>query len=467
MSNIKKIRTTSGDLAIDYESLENIPKFKTINGQSIIGDGEIQLSVTKDQYKNLNNKTVSFIGDSISTFEGYVPDGYDCFYPKEGYDITSVDQTWWHQLLTATGMKLHQNCSYSGSTVTGNSNGNASVGCSSVRVADVAKNGVAPDIIMILMGINDFNANVPVGEWNGSSLPSEGTISNFSDAYALLVKKLMASYPHAEIFVSTIVENANAGIDEKTLLSYNNAIRLISEAFGCKLVDMHACGITPYNINYFLADGTHPKVAGARLMAKQAIADISSKSINMHVVPSDNGYIPPQTPTAELLCGNLDFQGTSNEFIQTNSSPVPVMVGYDKSSKTTDLSGTTVTKIQLRVNGNGKLTIGTCDLSNADAQGTIASFVEKQIFDVNNVESEGDFVTIQCNIEIGKNQTLAIQDKTDTALCALSYAGKLGNTLPNVLNFEVCSAANLGTFSQIQATSKICLLGGIWGYSYD
>ena len=469
--DIDKTLTQEGKAAdaktVGDELKKRPTEFKTINGESITGTGEINLSVTRDQYKNLTGKTISFVADSITTFEGYIPEGYLNFYPKEGYDITDVKQTWWHQLLTVTGMKLHKNCAYAGSTVSGNSKGTAIVGCSDARVSDVAKNGVAPDIIMVMMGINDFNANTPVGTWDGTSIPSEGTINNFSEAYALLVKKLMTSYKNAEIFISTIPENANAGLDDNSLIEYNKAIRFIAESFGCKLVDMHACGITPYNLNYFLADGTHPKAAGARLLAKQAIAEISAKSINMHVVPSDEGYIPPSGPTVEQLCGNLEFSGTSNEFVQNTSCPVPVMVGYDKASKTTDLSGSTITKIQVRVKGNGQLTIGTCDLSKADEAGNAASFATKQTFDISGVESEGDFTTIECNIECGKNETLAFQDRTDTALCAISYAGKSGNKLDNVLKFEVCSAAGLGSYSQIQATSKLCLLGAVWGYKSD
>lgn len=417
-------------------------------------------------YQNLNGKQVSIIGDSISTFEGYLPPGYPSFYPREGYDIVDVTQTWWKKLLETTGMVLANNCSYSGSTVTGNSLGNASVGCSNARVSDVSLGGKYPDIIIIMMGINDFNANVPVGDFDGTSIPADGTITTFSEAYALLVYKLMNSYPRAEIFVSTILENANAKVDEKNLFSYNSAIRNIANIFGCKIMNMHACGITGYNLNYYLADGTHPKISGATLLAKQSVTDVFAKSTYMHLVPGEENDPDPDPPSQVLLCGNLDFEGSSNEYVQTGSTPVPVMVGYNRELKTTDLSGHTITQIKVRVSGNGEITVGTCDLTNADAgTGISATFATKSTYQISGVASAGDFATIECNIVCGPNQTLAIQDKTDTALCALSYAGKSGMTLEYVQGFRVCPALSFGTFSDIGATSAICLLGGIWGTS--
>jgi len=42
-------------------------------------------------------KTVSILGDSISTYKGYVPEGYSCFYPYPTADLGDVNQTWWMQ----------------------------------------------------------------------------------------------------------------------------------------------------------------------------------------------------------------------------------------------------------------------------------------------------------------------------------------------------------------------------------
>ena len=46
---IKKIRTKDGDKQIDYGSLANLPSFKTINGESILGSGDIKVETERDE----------------------------------------------------------------------------------------------------------------------------------------------------------------------------------------------------------------------------------------------------------------------------------------------------------------------------------------------------------------------------------------------------------------------------------
>lgn len=50
-----------------------------------------------------SKKAVSILGDSYSTFEGYLqPDTNSIWYytlPRHKTDVVSVRQTWWHQLI--------------------------------------------------------------------------------------------------------------------------------------------------------------------------------------------------------------------------------------------------------------------------------------------------------------------------------------------------------------------------------
>ena len=60
------------------------------------------------------------LGDSYSTFAGHIPEGHLPYYSPEdtvGSRVTCVEQTWWHQLLSATDSNLLLNNSYSGSTI--------------------------------------------------------------------------------------------------------------------------------------------------------------------------------------------------------------------------------------------------------------------------------------------------------------------------------------------------------------
>ncbi len=71
--------------------------------------------------KNANRVIGSFsiLGDSYSTFQGWIPEGNSCYYPnlENVDDMFQVEQTWWHMLMLRREMKLLRNESYSGATV--------------------------------------------------------------------------------------------------------------------------------------------------------------------------------------------------------------------------------------------------------------------------------------------------------------------------------------------------------------
>ena len=59
-------------------------------------------------------------GDSYSTFESYIPEGYVTWYSegeKPYTDVTKVTETWWHQVVSEIDADLIQNNSWSGSTI--------------------------------------------------------------------------------------------------------------------------------------------------------------------------------------------------------------------------------------------------------------------------------------------------------------------------------------------------------------
>lgn len=64
-------------------------------------------------------KNALIFGDSYSTFEGYIPEGYATYYAPQfgGCDLTRVEETWWHPLMEDNRMHLVRNDSWSGSTV--------------------------------------------------------------------------------------------------------------------------------------------------------------------------------------------------------------------------------------------------------------------------------------------------------------------------------------------------------------
>ena len=105
---------------------------------------------------------ISIMGDSISTFESFNPDGYCVFYDAQMQyvnGLTSVNDTWWAQVIQALHGELCVNNSYSGSKVSGESFPSA---CSAERCGSLHTPQVSPDIILIYMGFNDFGNGVPI-----------------------------------------------------------------------------------------------------------------------------------------------------------------------------------------------------------------------------------------------------------------------------------------------------------------
>ena len=109
---------------------------------------------------------VSILGDSYSTFEGYLtPDTNAVWYWDKEWDCTdvrTVRQTWWHQLLMDTGMKLCVNNSFSGATIcyTGYDKVDYSDRSFCTRLTNLG----SPDIILIFGATNDEWAHSPIGD---------------------------------------------------------------------------------------------------------------------------------------------------------------------------------------------------------------------------------------------------------------------------------------------------------------
>ena len=115
-------------------------------------------------------QTVAVLGDSYSTFEGFIPKGYATWYTtavQKVTDVNKVEQTWWWQVIKEGGYKMGNINSYSGSTIcnTGYRDEDYS-DRSFINRTTLLGN---PDIILICGGTNDSWANVPIGNYQYSN----------------------------------------------------------------------------------------------------------------------------------------------------------------------------------------------------------------------------------------------------------------------------------------------------------
>lgn len=106
---------------------------------------------------------VSLVGDSISTYDGYIPSDFNAmhsegnasYYPNSGLSVSDVSQTYWHKLIydKMENATLDMNNSFRGTMVTRRLEKNY-LDCD--YCARVAKWGLGtPDVILIHGGTND------------------------------------------------------------------------------------------------------------------------------------------------------------------------------------------------------------------------------------------------------------------------------------------------------------------------
>ena len=289
--------SASYELCLDLYTSEEVDE-KTYNSDALTSINEPE--------SPLKGKYLSILGDSITTWDGWsnvAPSSTSSavYYPLQTVknSMTTVDQTYWKKLVDRTGMNLLVNNAWSGSTVSKFWSGYI-VDTENDRCNQLHKNGINPDYILINMGTNDFdhmgktiNRVSPtgsgttayygpqgMGKWDGRAgqkVPDLTSSPNtFREAYAVMLGRLKKNYPLAKIFCCTVPcgevsTNQSPGFDEVnkvgvSLAEFNDAIREIAAAFGCKVVELALCGMNYYTLSNFYSDGSlHPNEAGMEL----------------------------------------------------------------------------------------------------------------------------------------------------------------------------------------------------------
>ncbi len=225
-------------------------------------------------------KKLSILGDSISTFKGYIPEENEYYYNGKNAGITSVNDLWWAKLADALGMELEVNNSWNATRVSTTGRLADVAGC--LRCEDL---GDDPDVIIVSMGVNDFICNVSLGNYNGVG-PIPTFTGSFREAYAVMLTRILAKYKTAEVWCCTFPSctiNENRTSPEVNrwhyqLNAYNDAVRELCEVFGVKVLEHATCGLTYENMDLFMGDwdaetglALHPNAEGHSLIANNDI----------------------------------------------------------------------------------------------------------------------------------------------------------------------------------------------------
>lgn len=196
-------------------------------------------------------KKFAIIGDSISTYQDYIPEGYASFYPYPTADIYDVNQTWWMQSINRLGGSLFINNSYSGSCV---STGGSSAATNDTRLSQLKVGHEQPDVIFVYMGSNDC-ASIYV------------SLDSFQTAYQIMIAKLKKLCPHSEIIVCTLP--TTLFYSKQNQDDYNQVILNCATEHNLKIIHLDELDISNH-----LVDSAHPLQSGMNLIADKVVEDI-------------------------------------------------------------------------------------------------------------------------------------------------------------------------------------------------
>ena len=194
---------------------------------------------------------ISILGDSYSTFYGYVPEGNACWYSSQtdtSYtDVSRVEQTWWWQVVEEGGYQLEMNDSYSGSTVSFYGYNHEDY-CDRSFITRLPRLG-NPDILLIFGCINDSWTGVEMGPYKYDGIRRED-LYTYRPALAWLLTYTRILYPEAKVYY-IISDELRPDITEST--------KVICDHFGIPWVQLE--GIEK--------KAGHPTIRGMRQIASQ------------------------------------------------------------------------------------------------------------------------------------------------------------------------------------------------------
>ena len=210
-------------------------------------------------------KNALILGDSYSTFAGYIPSGYAAYYSSadsEKTDVRHVEETWWHILSKKANVNIILNNSWSGSTVgyTGYGNSDCSSTSSFIhRFDELYDNGFFEkndiDTVFVFGGTNDSWANVELGEpfldeWKTSDL------FRVLPAITYVIYNIRKTLPNVNV-----VFIINTDIKEQI----GCAVKAASEKFDTSYVELK-------NIS---KNCGHPTIQGMKEIAEQVLEYIN------------------------------------------------------------------------------------------------------------------------------------------------------------------------------------------------
>ena len=187
-------------------------------------------------------KTMAVIGDSFSAYPGFVPEGYECWYPQNPSinNVQSVTDMWWYKFATQTGCRIaDRNESISGTCV-----------CKTTRPTQETLSFVDrvslmkdAELFIIEGGTNDQAVSAPMGDYKYSDWTS-ADLFNFRPALAYVIDYIKKHFTGADIlFMMNDDLSDTLKTSITTICGYYNvrlfAMQSISKQGGHPSIDGH------------------------------------------------------------------------------------------------------------------------------------------------------------------------------------------------------------------------------------
>ncbi len=235
-------------------------------------------------------RSISVLGDSVSTFWGWQPQGYAVYYDQDRActaGLMSVEDTWWMRAARALDAEPLANASYSGSMVAGDG---FPAGRSPERSrALLGPSGERPTDVVVFMGINDYGWGSPRAQAAArsaampacvdlemvppavASAASPADVEEFEWAYGAMLGNVRSACGSSNIWCVGLLPGRVAGSKGPTftwnlrgvpLDDYNDAINRAARAHGAVYLD-----VASYGLDYEAVDGTHPTARGMAQIA--------------------------------------------------------------------------------------------------------------------------------------------------------------------------------------------------------
>ena len=248
-------------------------------------------------------KTISILGDSISTFSGVSNNtSYNStigknhvYYHGSNLGISLAD-TWWQQLIDELGMELCVNNSWSGSCIYTYRSETDGAYVSRAQQLHNDHTGEEPDVIVVYLGTNDFcNFKNTLGTAESidytSLIRKDGDgfayaePTTASEAYAVMLHKILIRYPNATVYCLTLLPQHLSAANQALLEQFNASISAIAEHFDVPVVDLYADSGIKVDENFvtYIADNSlHPGPIGMDAIT-ETIKQVMLKNIPDHV----------------------------------------------------------------------------------------------------------------------------------------------------------------------------------------